>query len=204
VERVPPASEGARGRQQSTEPLVDQLAQQLQSLHNFVRGRIASAEVDDVVEKVVVKAITSASQFDPARGSLRSWLAGIARHEIGMHFRERASEGRALQRYAAEPYESDPWSAADDRLEAELVRAQLNRAIASLPRATQVSLMRRIVDGVSYEEIGEELAITPTAVRIRVSRGLRDLRRVVGRDGVMERRRRVFEDGRETRRSPDA
>lgn len=44
-------------------------------------------EVADVVQETFLAAARSARQFDASRGSLWSWLGGIAHHQAAMHWR---------------------------------------------------------------------------------------------------------------------
>jgi len=50
-------------------------------------------------------------------------------------------------------------------------------ALAHLPEAQQEAIRLRVVDDLGYDEAARRLAISPQAVRARVSRGLSALRK---------------------------
>ena len=47
-----------------------------------------SADVADVVQETFLAAARSARGYDAARGSLWSWLVGIARRHVALHYRK--------------------------------------------------------------------------------------------------------------------
>ncbi|HSO02973.1 MAG TPA: sigma factor, partial [Candidatus Limnocylindrales bacterium] len=49
--------------------------------------RRAPAEAEDLLGRVWVEAYASRYSFDPARGTARSWLFGVARHVLLRHWR---------------------------------------------------------------------------------------------------------------------
>lgn len=51
--------------------------------------RRAPSEAEDLLGRVWVEAYASRRSFDPARGSARSWLFGVARHVLLRHWRDR-------------------------------------------------------------------------------------------------------------------
>lgn len=54
--------------------------------------------------------------------------------------------------------------------------AGIDGALERLPAAQRRAVELRVLDELAYEEIGERLACSPLAARIRVSRGLAALR----------------------------
>src|SRR5688500_9025077 len=55
-----------------------------------------AAEVADIVQETFLAAARSARTFDPARGSVWSWLSGIARRQAALHFRRKQTRREAL------------------------------------------------------------------------------------------------------------
>ena len=71
----------------------------------------------------------------------------------------------------------DDLLAVESRVDAERLRMLLDEAIAALPGARRRAVLLRVVEGLDYPELAGELASSPQAARLRVSRGLRTLRR---------------------------
>ena len=66
---------------------------------------------------------------------------------------------------------------ADARLDAAALRAELSARLARLPDGTREAVLLRVVEQLDYEELGRRLGCSNAAARLRVSRGLRELRR---------------------------
>src|SRR5262245_39220399 len=96
-----------------------------------------ASDVADVVQETFLAAARSARQFDSSRGTLWSWLAGIAHHQTAAFWRrtDRAGKIRALADAAALEARqwlaasTSPYNACEQRELAELVR----HVLAELP-----------------------------------------------------------------------
>ena len=66
---------------------------------------------------------------------------------------------------------------ADARLDAAALRAELSARLARLPDGTRDAVLLRVVEQLDYHELAARLGCSNTAARVRVSRGLRELRR---------------------------
>src|SRR5215207_8841709 len=53
-----------------------------------------STDVADVVQETMMAAARSAANYHPTRGSLWSWLWGIAHNHVALHFRKQAQRQR--------------------------------------------------------------------------------------------------------------
>src|SRR5271166_5816482 len=56
----------------------------------------------DVFQDTWLDAISHIEQFDPNRGELRSWLFGIARRRVALHWRRRLARGDTAPAAGAE------------------------------------------------------------------------------------------------------
>ncbi len=161
----------ADGDAESLGRLYDRHAPRLIALGLRVLGHRDEAE--DLVHDVLLEAWRSAPDFDPARGSVRTWLA--------MRYRSRAldrlrSAGRARAvsledagvPERAAPEGEDPALGAD--------RERLGRALASLPEAQRRVLELGYFEGLSSSEIAERLAVPVGTVKSRVAAALAKLR----------------------------
>jgi len=111
-----------------------------------------------------------------------AWLWRIARNELAGHWRRQSLHARARERLGCErPYATSPEL---ERLEEQLAMggtaATLDVALAALSPEQWVAVRMRVVDELSYAEIGAALGVSIQVVRARVSRGLRSLKHTVG------------------------
>jgi RNA polymerase sigma factor (sigma-70 family) len=68
----------------------------------------------------------------------------------------------------------------EERLDRAVGSARLSAAFADLPAGQRRAIELRVNHGSSYAQIGEALGCSTVAARVRVFRGLRDLKRILG------------------------
>jgi RNA polymerase sigma-70 factor (ECF subfamily) len=137
----------------------------------IVRDRAAA---EDLTIETFWRAYRSRSRFDPNR-SFGAWIRRIAMNAAIDHLK---SAGRSKET-AAET--ADPAAAA--RMEAADARRSIERAFRSLPPALRVTAMLALVEERPYQEIAGMLDISIGAVKSRVFRATRQLRRELARLG---------------------
>jgi RNA polymerase sigma-70 factor (ECF subfamily) len=116
------------------------------------------------------------------RGGTEAWLFGIARNVLAHYYRRGSAEARALGRLGLERPEL---ARGDIEAIAELAdlrhqRERLMEALNQMPEGERAVLTMRFADERSYAEMAADLGLTEDAVRMRVSRGLRRLRKRLG------------------------
>jgi RNA polymerase sigma-70 factor (ECF subfamily) len=146
------------------------------ALSAWLRQRSDPDTAQELLAETFAQAWCSRRRFDPARGSARAWVFGIAQHLLFGYYRRLEVEHRARKRLGVvlEPAHDDE---ADARLDAVALRARLTVELARLPDRTRDAVLLRVVEQLDYAELGRRLGCSATAARIRVSRGLRELRR---------------------------
>lgn len=134
----------------------------------------------DLASETFATAYLKASTFDPKLGTGRGWLFGIARIALLASYRQRAVERTArLQLGVVVPTISDEaWEEAEARLEETL--SKLVTGLDELSLVERDALIARIVEERDYPEIALSANASEAAIRQRVSRGLRKLRRLLG------------------------
>jgi RNA polymerase sigma-70 factor (ECF subfamily) len=151
-----------------------------------------SADVADVVQETFLAAARSAGAFDFARGSLWSWLWGIARRHVALHYRKEnrherlraagdwllARNGQALRCIEGNGVAPPEVLAAAEL--ATLVRATLTE----LPAEYEIVLTAKYLDGESVEHIADQQRSTVTAVRSRLARARQAFRQILLRYSV--------------------
>lgn len=128
-----------------------------------------------------------------ARGQCRAdeeaqrlaWLYRIAANKLYENSRRRTSERRALWRLglgSEQPAGScEPGYERVEQLdEASQLQPELNAAVAQLSEEQAQAIRSRVIEERDYAQAAAQLGVGEDAVRARVSRGLRALRRAIG------------------------
>jgi RNA polymerase sigma-70 factor (ECF subfamily) len=97
------------------------------------------------------------------------WLAQIARHRAADHLRSQRGESDLPEDLAARDTSSG-------RAEVEQALA----AIRALPDAYRETLLMRLVEGMTGDEIAARTGLRPGSVRVNLHRGMRLLRERLG------------------------
>jgi RNA polymerase sigma-70 factor (ECF subfamily) len=137
------------------------------TVHGVVLSLAAPDEAPDLVQETF---LTAWRQFhtlrDPAAFS--GWLMAIARNTA------RQSRRGALRLVSLE--ETMPATVKGPELDAQTALD----AIRSLPEAYRETLLLRLVEGMSGEEIADRTGLTPGSVRVNLHRGMHLLRAKLG------------------------
>jgi len=131
-------------------------------VHGVLLARVPFGDVDDLVQDVFLSAFQRLSTLR-APGAFGPWLAAIARN-------------RAVDYHRRPPVEpiAEDFPAADERPQDE-ARAVL-AVIRSLPAAYRETLVLRLVEGMTGQEIADRTGLTPASVRVNLHRGMKRLR----------------------------
>jgi RNA polymerase sigma factor (sigma-70 family) len=139
--------------------------------------------IADVVQDVFLSAAKSARQFDPARGTLWSWLTGIAQHLVAAHWRQVAKVARLrclVEEGAVEiSHLIDAAKPLDGTTEA-IDLADLVRSVLSQLSADYATLLTsKYMDDLSLEELAQQFG-GPTAsveaIKSKLARARREFR----------------------------
>ena len=142
----------------------------------WLRRRSDPDAAQELLAETFAEAWCSRRRFRPDRGSEQSWLFGIAQHLLFGYYRRLAVEDRARRRLGV-VLEAPVYDEADARLDAAALRADLAVSLARLAPGVREAVFLRVVEQLDYDELGRRLGCSSPAARLRVSRGLRDLRR---------------------------
>ena len=135
-------------------------------VHAILLGRIPRRDVDDLVQDVFLTAYTRIRELrEPA--AFGGWIAAIARN--------RATD---YLRHTHEVVELPNDLAGGDPIETETL-AVLD-IVRKLPEAYRDTLLMRLVQGMSGNEIAERAGLTPASVRVNLHRGMKLLRERLG------------------------
>lgn len=133
-------------------------------LHDAIRDRGA---VEDVYQQVLLEAWQRGRSFDPARASLRTWLATIARSRAIDHMRRRVPEPADPDTVRLSSRES-----ADDLID----RIEVEELLTRLSPAELEVVRLHFHFGLSHRQIAAQTGIPLGTVKSRSASALRHLR----------------------------
>lgn len=142
-----------------------------------LRERPDHADVEDCTSEALRRAFESQSQ---ARGPMRPWVLGIARHVALDALRARQKQrARNVDVSADAPSSTtavvdrlaDPTAGADEQIELAERAAQVRRVMRDLPDGPRRALELFHLEGVPYQEISKRLGVPLGTVATWVTRG---------------------------------
>ncbi|MBL9020066.1 MAG: sigma-70 family RNA polymerase sigma factor [Myxococcales bacterium] len=154
-------------------------------LYAFVFYRVGRDQslAEDVVQETFAVALSKKADYDPDRGSVKSWLTVLSRNVIRDHLRahKRSDElsttweridATLAQTFAAMAERPLP----GEVLERAETRDLVHMAVANLPDQYRTVLTRKYVDGESLETLSGELGISVDATKSLLARARRAFR----------------------------
>jgi RNA polymerase sigma-70 factor (ECF subfamily) len=153
----------------------------VRAVHRFCSLRAPQHVAGELAAETFAQAALSLRRFrDEADGSALPWLYGIARNLLRRYHENERVETRARKRLGMplRTYDLDI-DAANERLDAERVAPALAAALDSLPLGQRQALELRVVDELPYQQVARSLGCSEVAARIRVTRALGRLSRVL-------------------------
>ena len=149
----------------------------------LARGLLRNGTLaDDVAQEVFTRLWNNPGRFDPARGSLRSFLLrdahGRAIDLLRSENARRAREDRDAERSSTvgDSPEYEVWEA----VRSEHVRA----ALEQIPERERVAIELAFYGGLSYREVADRLGAAEGTVKSRIRNGLQRLRAPLTQEGL--------------------
>ena len=117
-----------------------------------------------------------------------AWLFTIARRQLGRYYRRGRAERRAMRRLGIERPAINPDTEAEILRRAGLsqMRQAIAEGVAMLSEDARQAVTLRVVEELSYPDLAARLAISEQAARMRVSRAMRDLSRLLDNQTITE------------------
>jgi len=142
----------------------------------IVRDRGAA---EDVTIEAFWRMHQAHARFDPGRG-FEPWARRIATHAAVDWLRRQKPESSVT----SQSWEAVPAPSAGDAAVAAEIRQRTALAFGRLPPKLRVAALLAVVEERPHKEVAESLGITVTAVKLRVFRALRLLRKDLSRMGI--------------------
>ena len=128
---------------------------------------------EEVTQEVFVELWTSASRFEPERGSVATWALTIARRRAIDRVRAEQSQRNRIDQLGQRRQPSE--TAADDQVVASIAARQVADALAELPPDQRQVIRLAFLDGLSHADIADRLDLPLGTVKGRVRGGLQKL-----------------------------
>jgi RNA polymerase sigma-70 factor, ECF subfamily len=169
----------AAGDPQASEDLYDRYSSRIYGLGLVMLGNEAQAE--DLVQDAFVKILRSADRYDPARGSLDTWVLLIARSLALDTLRRRVLEARTLD--ASRPLDdSDPSPGPEGMAETRDMVERARAAMTGLTDGQRAALELAYFGGKTSAEVAELEGIPLGTAKTRIRSGLLRLREALQPD----------------------
>ena len=139
-------------------------------------------DAEDLTVETFWRIYCARARFDPARG-FEPWARRIASHAALDWLRAQRPQAELAADYAAP-------SAVDPGVRAEIGQ-RTAQAFARLPARLRIAAILAVVEEQPHKEIAEALGISVAAVKVRVFRALRLLRKDLERQGITPWKQRV-------------
>jgi RNA polymerase sigma factor (sigma-70 family) len=150
-------------------------------LHRYLARRLDPAVADDLVAETFLVAWEQRARYDPARGTARAWLFGIATNLSRRHARVEANTLRAMAMNAGRATVEEPADAASAaRVDAGRKARALAAGLAALRPEERDVLLLVAWAALRPVEIAAALDLDVQTVRTRLHRARTRLREHLG------------------------
>ena len=141
------------------------------AVYRFAWRMCASpAAAEDITQNVFVGLLSSPGRFDPARGTLRAFLLGVARNLALKHWRaEHRFEALDDEAFVAEPIDPDRGEVGD----------MVARAVRALPPLQREAVILVEYEGLTLAEVARAVDADVGTVKSRLHRARENLRRTL-------------------------
>ncbi|MEK7672591.1 MAG: sigma-70 family RNA polymerase sigma factor [Patescibacteria group bacterium] len=151
-------------------------------IYRYVYYRVNSAEAEDLIETVFLKAWENIKQYKHDKKSFAAWLFRIAHNLVVDHYR--SSKDKVYEELNAQlpdlNRQHNPIKSTQNILDNQM----LKEAIGSIKREYREIIIHKFVNELSNKEIAEVLNKSEGSLRILQFRALKALRNVLEEKGV--------------------
>jgi RNA polymerase sigma-70 factor, ECF subfamily len=161
-----------------TDPAAEAFERHYGSVYRFVRRRGSGRdEAEDLAQEVFAAAVAALGEARVESPPPLSWLYTVAQRRL-------IDTGRRGRLLPVPTAGADEEHAAYDSPYGSEVAGALARAVATLPESQSRVVIAKLWEGRSMSEIAEELGTSEAACKMRLARGLAQLRDRLQEEGV--------------------
>ncbi len=167
--------------------LVDRYSASLYRLAYGITGRHQDAE--DIVQETFLRVYNNLDQYEPSRGSVRTWLLTIARNQsINIFSAVKRSMTRLLSDHSSddqninrlEAFPDPHVSDSEQQLVTKQEMARVQRALSKLSEKQRTALILKAQEGLSYQEIANVMGTSVSAVESLIFRARKKVTELLG------------------------
>ncbi|MCA9140345.1 MAG: sigma-70 family RNA polymerase sigma factor [Planctomycetales bacterium] len=148
-------------------------------LRRFLAGKLPQdADVDDCLQSVLVAMLKNETKIPAA--ARRAWLYRVAGNEAARWWRHKSTTDRVLEKHAETVYGVDTVVPAN--IETKETLDQINRAINNLDENSRQIVNLRLRDGMTFQQIADQLNLPLGTVLTRMRRSMQKLRNEIDGD----------------------
>jgi RNA polymerase sigma factor (sigma-70 family) len=151
-----------------------------EEIHRYVARRLGKDAADDIAAETFLAAFRRRKKFDPARGTVRPWLYGIATNLVGLHRRAERRFFRALARTPTDQVTDGHEERVATQVTAEDVGRELAAALSRLSAGDRDVLLLVALADLSYDEVALALGLKYGTVASRLHRARKKIREALG------------------------
>ena len=134
----------------------------------------STADVADVVQETFLAAARTARQFDPERGTLWSWLTGIAHHQAAAYWRQSGKTDRLRTLAGVGAIDARQWwdgtESADDFWQRQELAELVRGVLAELSADYSALLTAKYLDEQSLDEMSVRFGGSVEAIKSKLAR----------------------------------
>lgn len=150
------------------------LAQATLWLKRYLARRLATAEVEEVVQETLISLHKARHTWDGTRPAL-PWIASIARYRLTDHLRKHYAQSKHSEVDIDDFHEILPDTSADVT-ETAIAYESLSKEIESLPERQRRILHLMHAEGFTAKETGAQLGMKESAVKVAAHRAYKVIR----------------------------
>lgn len=167
----------ARGDEDAFERFYDLL---VPAVHGLVLQVVRNpAHAEEVTQEVFVEAWRTAARFDPQRGSVRAWMATMARRRAIDRVRAAQAAGERDVRVGSASMDRDA-DVTSEAVEIRLEQQQVRRCLGGLTDLQREAVTLAFYRGHTHREVAGLLDVPLGTVKTRLRDGLIRLRDCLG------------------------
>lgn len=149
-------------------------------LRFFVVRTACAQTAADLAAETFAVALQIRDKYEPARGSPKSWLMGIAVNQLRHYLRRGRVSARAVRRLGMRlQWEESDLAEVERYIDTASLQTAVRQQLDRLRPALREALELRVIQQLPYAEVAARLGCSQGAARVRVARALEFL----GRDG---------------------
>jgi RNA polymerase sigma-70 factor (ECF subfamily) len=159
----------------------------------FMRRWPNPSLAEELVQKTVFDAVRGCGSYDPSRGSPEEWIFGIARNNIRLEARKRASRPSTNGDISLYLEAIDTKPLPDEVLEQKETAVLVRSALGRLESKEQTVLRARYIEGLLARDIAGQIGITEKAVHSLLYRARISLRKELKRTASLYDKGQYYE-----------